>query len=226
MRPRPKYQVDSAAPVGRLAHHADVGLVLEDHAEPRAHQALVVGYHHVDVLRDRRGLGFRRLLVGVLAPEHARGSHALGDAAQPQRTGGMDRFRHPGRGDSADHLRGEYLARRGCVAEPTGDDHRGAVEVLAFRQRLPGVEPDAQLQLPGRGRRALHAYRAADRGDSARERDHQPVAGRLDLTAPVLGDRASQRREVLASQRVGRLVALTLEQRCRSDEVGEQDRDE
>jgi hypothetical protein len=42
----------------------------------------------------------------------------------------------------------------------------------------------------------------------------------------VLGDGAPQRGEVLAANGIRRLVAVALEERCRTDEVGEQDRDE
>ena len=35
-------------PVGRLAHHLDVGFGAEDHAEPRAQQALVVREQDAD----------------------------------------------------------------------------------------------------------------------------------------------------------------------------------
>ena len=67
--------------------------------------------------------------------------------------------------------------------------------------------------------------RAAHRGDGARERDHQLVAGGQDLAAAVLAA-AAQGREVLARTRVGRVVAARVEERRRAGEVGDQDRDE
>ena len=39
---------DGVGAVDRLAHHLEVGLGLEDHAEPPAHQRLIVGDHHPD----------------------------------------------------------------------------------------------------------------------------------------------------------------------------------
>ena len=43
--------------VGRLADHLDVGLRVEDHAEPGAHELLVVGDEHADghVVHPARG---------------------------------------------------------------------------------------------------------------------------------------------------------------------------
>ena len=87
--------------------------------------------------------------------------------------------------------RGEDLARAGGVAEPAGDDHRRAVEVVvrraAARRRRGRRAAQAAV---GAGRRALHVHRAAHGRDGAREGDHQPVAGRLDLATAVLGDGA------------------------------------
>ena len=102
--------------------------------------------------------------------------------------------------------------------------HRRAVEVVAVGQRLAGVEPARRARR--RRCRALHRDRAPHRRDRAGERDHQPVAGRPHLAAAVLRDRRAQRGEVRAAHRVGRLVAVAVEERRRADEVGEQDRDE
>jgi len=52
------------------------------------------------------------------------------------------------------------------------------------------------------------------------------LAGRSDLASAVLGRRAPQLGEALSAHGVRRLVAPALEQRGRSDEVCEQDRDE
>ena len=139
---------------------------------------------------------------------HARAAPtALGDAAQPQRA-----RRAPSAPPAARPAiwrttsRGEDLAGVGAASHSAaGDDHRRAVEVVAVGIGSPASRPTRSAS-PVRGR-ALHRDRAAHRRDGAGERDHQPVAGRLDLAAAVLGDRGAQRGEVLAAQRVGRLVA-------------------
>ena len=46
---------DRLAAVAGLADDLDVGLGLEDHAEPRAHQALVVGEQDADHRADPSG---------------------------------------------------------------------------------------------------------------------------------------------------------------------------
>jgi hypothetical protein len=78
----------------------------------------------------------------------------------------------------------EDLPRLGGVAEALGDEHRGAVEVLA------GIEPDAE-----RIDSLLHLDGAPHSGHGAGEDDHQPAPGGTDLL--LAGDLA-QRRDVLA----------------------------
>jgi len=121
----------------------------------------------------------------------------------------------------------EDLSGAGGLAEPGGHDHRRPVELLAVGQRLAGVEPDAQLHTAGgHAQGALHVDGAADRTHCAGEREHEALAGRSDLASAVLGRRPPQLGEALTAHGIRRLVAPALEQRGRSDEVCEQDRDE
>ena len=76
------------------------------------------------------------------------------------------------------------------------------------------------------GRPALHLDRTADGSDRAREGDHQAVADGLDHAAAMRGYGAPQHGEVLAPHDIRRLVSPTIEQRRRTDEVGEKDRHE
>ena len=52
--------LDALPAVGRFADDLDVGLVLEDHPEPGAHQLLVVDEEHADLAVMRRDLGRAR----------------------------------------------------------------------------------------------------------------------------------------------------------------------
>jgi signal transduction histidine kinase len=72
------------------------------------------------------------------------------------------------RGDAADDVRGEDLARLRDVAQLLGDDHRRPVELVPAAHRLTAVDADAQRQaILGAGRRSLHmelAYRVVQEG--------------------------------------------------------------
>jgi hypothetical protein len=127
--------------------------------------------------------------------------------------------------DLANDLGDEHLAVTGGIAQAARDVYWSAVEITTVGDRLAGVDPNPQLQaIDGGTRRVLHVDGAADRGGSARERDHQPVACGLDLVPVVRRERSAQEREVLAAQRIRVVVAVAVEQRRRPDEVGEQDR--
>ena len=99
--------------------------------KPERTSSLVVGDHHADPSRRRPGSGASASSSSCQRTRSA--ADALADASQPHRSRGLELFGDTRAGHPADHLGGQDLARPGSVAEPGGDDHRRAVEVLALR---------------------------------------------------------------------------------------------
>ena len=89
------------------------------------------------------------------------------------------------------HRRHEDLPAPGLVGDAGGEDHVLAEEVIRLLDHLPGVEPDAHAdRLLGVVRaiacdRPLDRDGAQDRPPRAREDDHEAVALRLHLEAPI-----------------------------------------
>ena len=137
--------------------------------------------------------------LGVLAARRpGRPPTALGDArAAAARPRALDRLGHraarrPGaRRRRRGSRRRRPRRRAGWRRSPAC--RRGRRRRRSARRRRGRRAARARRR---RGGGALHVDRAAHGRDGAGERDHQPVAGRLDLAAAVLGDRGAQRVEV------------------------------
>lgn len=113
----------------------------------------------------------------------------------------------------------------GGVTKPARDDHRAAVGLFAVHERLAGVHTNPQRKLSRRaGHGAPHVDCATHRCDGTGKRHRQAVAGRLDLRAAMLGNRATLGREVFKPDDVWRIVCVAFEERCGTHQVGEQDR--
>jgi hypothetical protein len=141
-----------------------------------------------------------------------------------------DRQPHRPRGDGRDRRRDQDLPGAGGRPDARGDDDGPAVEVVARPDRRPVVDPHPHPQrLPEarvRGRQAtLQRDRAADGGGRTGERDHEPVAHRLDDGAAVPRHDAAHERVVALQDLEPRVVAEALEVLGRADDVREQERD-
>jgi hypothetical protein len=72
----------------------------------------------------------------------------------------------------------------------------------------------------------LDRHRRPEPIDGADQRRHEPVAEILDLLTPELGHRLADQAEVDLSEVLGRVVAGEGKRARRSDEIGEEQRDD
>lgn len=165
--------------------------------------------------RQRQG-GLRLRL-----PDHLAGGDGFGQAFEDETAERPEGMVTAVADEPGQERRGQDLPVAGPVAEPLGHDHGGAEPVVAFPDRLAGVEPDPYRQrrrpggvLPGHG--LLHGDRGGDRRQRAGEGGHQPVPETLDLGAAVGGQRLAQQAEVAPVVLVGGVPAQALEQLGRS----------
>ena len=84
--------------------------------------------------------------LGRVLPDDLAGGDGLGEALERQPAEGPERAAVPVADEALDERRGQDLAAPGPAAEPLGDDHRRAEEVVVLADGLAGVEPDPNRQ--------------------------------------------------------------------------------
>jgi len=115
-------------------------------------------------------------------------------------------------------------------ADSCGEDDRPTVDVgrLPDHRATVNAHAHAQRRIEERVRRgqaALDRDRAVDGGGDLVERDHEPIAKDVDDLAAVPGDVPSYERVVTSQDLEPCVVAEAFQQRSRTDDVCEQQRD-
>ncbi len=129
-----------------------------------------------------------------------------------------------------DRLRCEDLPARGGGAQPCRLYGRHPVVVARPRGDIASADADPHLQrnlrtIVAPRDQSLNLRSSPDCVRRARKHRHKPVTGVLNDVALIRGDRPADQRIVLVSHPVKAILPERNEQLCRTDQVGEQQRD-
>ncbi len=176
------------------------------------------------ILRDRRAA--RRRSGRPVHGEHLRGGV---EAFEGETRPFGHRERLAARQERAHDLGHQKLTSLRVLREARRDDDRRADELPFVRDRLAGMDADADPHWPVRviARVGLcpaeDRRRAADRRPGVREHDIKGVAFGLDLAALVLGELGPDDPAIVGDERRRRGVAVTLNERRVFAQVGKEE---